>query len=269
MKPVRRSGGTMSWVLSATAIVVIIGLVVAVLWLANPGNIFKKNDVEPTATEKIIEIPSEDAQVINQQLESGALLTFGNKEKGKPVALFIDPDELSRDKPFINGRPSDFLTAVQKGEIYLSLYLVPSSEDRAEYVNSVTHAAKCRQMVDRSSTSIYTLNAIVATHEKLQGNSSASVSDIVRSMGADLSSCPTNVDELVKQSSNNAYYFLNNVFGIEGNEAMAANNSVVTNLEELRSGWVDAMANNDANLSILVPNDDKTETVYEVNTGSN
>lgn len=265
MSPVRRNNNRLTTALIATVIVCIILIVGMLAYLVDPGGIFSKEaNNTPDPTETIVEIPQDaDPDKIQTDLANGSLLTFGN-ENAKKVAVFASLSDLSRQKNFIGGKPSDFLTAVQKGEVSLALYLTPENEEQKQFVNDVVTVARCRQVMDRSMTSIFTLNAIVAASDNLKGDES--IDDIASALKADMSTCPSDAGTQATQSADNATWFLDNVFGVQTHRGLVANGGMVTNLEGLRKGWVDSLVNSDADPSILVSHGDDTKTVTELKT---
>lgn len=265
MRPTKRSSNKGTIAILILACVLSIALIATLVLHFMPNFNFMGNDEEQKEAEAvhtIIEVPEQSQKDLQEQLKIGSLLTFGNREKGKEVALFVDPSDLSRDKEFINGTPSEFLKNVQHGKLNLTLFLMPSSPEREQFTKDVIKVAKCRQMTDKSTTSIFTLNSIVNAGMKLQGNEG--IDTIAETMKADMSACPVDIDQQVEQAAANAHYFTDTVFGLTKEKtALAANGGVITNIFNLKDGWENAIKEG-VDPTLLVPREE-TEVKNEIN----
>lgn len=265
MRPTKRSSNKGTVAILILASVLSIALITTLVLHFMPNFNFLGDGEEQTEAEAIhtiIEVPEQSQKDLQEQLKIGSLLTFGNREKGQEVALFVDPADLSRDKEFINGSPSEFLKSVQYGKLNLTLFLMPSEPEREQFVKDVIKVAKCRQMTDKSTTSIFTLNSIVNAGMKLQG--SENIDKIAEVMKADMSACPVDIDQQVEQAAANSQYFTDTVFGLTKEKtAIVANGGIATNIFNLKDGWVNAVKEG-VDPTLLVPREE-TELKNEIN----
>jgi len=255
MRPTKRNSnsGTVATLTLAAFLVVAVISILILYFMPNVNFLGESNEEEQKETNStIIEIPEDSSDALNEQLKMGSLLTFGNREKGQRIALFVDPADLSRDKEFINGSPSEFLTSVQKGKVNLALFLMPSTPEREQFVKDVIKVGKCRQMIDRSTTSIFALNSIVSAGMDLQGNEN--IDQIAKKMKADMNACPNDIDHQVEQAYGNSKYFMETVFGVKEKTALVANGGLITDIFNLRDGWVSAIKEG-VDPTLLVPRD--------------
>lgn len=267
MTPTRRGNNRSTILISVLTGFIVLALVAVLVAYFSPSFTFgEKKEETPSAKEAdnaIISVPEDKRTPLKNQIERGSMLRFGNKEKGTNVVLFADPEDLSRQKALVNGKPSKFLTEVQKGNYYLTYFPVPKTPERSQFVQNVSKVAKCRQATDLSTTSIFTLNAIVKAGEKLP--SDASVDDIAKLMNADMALCPEGIDEGVQQLAGNTRYFMYDAFGLNEEKvttALYANNSIVTDIFNLKEGWEKAIANG-VEAGLMAP---RGEGVVELNT---
>ena len=210
------------------------------LYLVNPGDMFNKQDTaneqeqipaqlpETTLDANGNEIPFQEA------LNNSTTLVFGNQNSPNVVTLITDPEELSRDKNFINGRPSEFLTLVQKGDIRLNLLLKPSSPDREIGVDSIQKAATCRYYSDNSTTAIYTLNGIVAAAAKMTG--AENIDQARELMGMEDISCPSDSENNAIINGENAKVF-SGLLNAGDKPVLIAGGGIATNLQNLDEKW--------------------------------
>lgn len=210
------------------------------LYLVNPGDIFNKQDSvnaeqqiptqlpETTLDANGNEIPFQEA------LNSSTTLVFGDQDSQNVVTLITDPEELSRDKNFIDGRPSEFLTLVQKGDIRLNLLLKPSSSDREIGIESIQKAATCRYYSDNSTTAIYTLNGIVAAAAKMTG--AENVDQARELMGMEDISCPSDSENNAIINGENAKVF-SGLLNAGDNPVLISGGGIATNIQNLDDKW--------------------------------
>ena len=210
------------------------------LYLVNPGDIFNKQDSvnaeqqiptqlpETTLDANGNEIPFQEA------LNNSTTLVFGDQDSQNVVTLITDPEELSRDKNFIDGRPSEFLTLVQKGDIRLNLLLKPSSPDREIGVESIQKAATCRYYSDNSTTAIYTLNGIVAAAAKMTG--AENVDQARELMGMEDISCPSDSENNAIINGENAKVF-SGLLNAGDNPVLISGGGIATHIQNLDEKW--------------------------------
>lgn len=169
------------------------------------------------------------------RLSTGTVLSFGNPEK-KHISIIADPGQISRSSGIINGKPSDILTAVNDGDIYLNLYLYPSSPERSQAVDSVIKAATCRLGSESSDTGIFTLNGIVKAGAEISGDES--IEDVAVMMGMETTSdCPATSNEAALSTANNTQYFMTH-FNLDSPGALISHGFLITNIEEMNDDWV-------------------------------
>lgn len=210
------------------------------LYLVNPGDMFNKQDSvnaeqqiptqlpETTLDANGNEIPFQEA------LNNSTTLVFGDQDSQNVVTLITDPEELSRDKNFIDGRPSEFLTLVQKGDIRLNLLLKPSSPDREIGVESIQKAATCRYYSDNSTTAIYTLNGIVAAAAKMTG--AENVDQARELMGMEDISCPSDSENNAIINGENAKVF-SGLLNAGDNPVLISGGGIATHIQNLDDKW--------------------------------
>lgn len=210
------------------------------LYLVNPGDMFNKQDSvnaeqqiptqlpETTLDANGNEIPFQEA------LNNSTTLVFGDQDSQNVVTLITDPEELSRDKNFIDGRPSEFLTLVQKGDIRLNLLLKPSSPDREIGVESIQKAATCRYYSDNSTTAIYTLNGIVAAAAKMTG--AENVDQARELMGMEDISCPSDSENNAIINGENAKVF-SGLLNAGDNPVLISGGGIATHIQNLDEKW--------------------------------
>ena len=238
MAPIKRNRSNSSVLYASIAGILAIILVSVLIWQLNPGNILSSEGDDKEQEEQQTTNVQQVSEEAMTNLDEGTSLTFG-KDSAPHVTLIVDPADLSRDKQFINGKPSDFLSAVQKGEIFVNLYLVPSNDSRSTAVDSMIRAATCRLTTDRSTTNIYTLNGIVAAADKVEGQEDIATVSKMMNMDSD-TPCSTTADEAAIATSNNGQHFMTR-FNLTEPRALISNGGLVTDIFNLKNGWVEGL----------------------------
>lgn len=210
------------------------------LYLVNPGDIFNKQDSVNAEDQVLTKLPETTLDAngneipFQEALNNSTTLVFGDQDSSNVVTLITDPEELSRDKNFINGRPSEFLTLVQKGDIRLNLLLKPSTPERAMGVESIQKAATCRYYSDNSTTAIYTLNGIVAAASKMTG--AENIDQARELMGMVDISCPADSENNAIINGENAKVF-SGLLNAGDKPVLVAGGGITTNIQNLDEKW--------------------------------
>lgn len=210
------------------------------LYLVNPGDIFNKQDSINAEDQVLTKLPETTLDAngneipFQEALNNSTTLVFGDQDSSNVVTLITDPEELSRDKNFINGRPSEFLTLVQKGDIRLNLLLKPSTPERAIGVESIQKAATCRYYSDNSTTAIYTLNGIVAAASKMTG--AENIDQARELMGMVDISCPADSENNAIINGENAKVF-SGLLNAGDKPVLVAGGGITTNIQNLDEKW--------------------------------
>lgn len=232
------------------------------LYLVNPGDMFNKQDSVEAQDQVLTELPETTLDAngnelpFQEALNNSTTLVFGDQNSKNVVTLITDPEELSRDKNFINGRPSEFLTLVQKGDIRLNLLLKPSNPDRAMGVESIQKAATCRYYSDNSTTAIYTLNGIVAAAAKMTG--AENVDQARELMGMEDISCPADSENNAIINGENAKVF-SGILNAGDKPVLISGGGVTTNIQNLDENWQEGIK-----LGMNISNFDSGETENDV-----
>lgn len=210
------------------------------LYLVNPGDIFNKQDSINAEDQVLTKLPETTLDAngneipFQEALNNSTTLVFGDQDSSNVVTLITDPEELSRDKNFINGRPSEFLTLVQKGDIRLNLLLKPSTPEREIGVESIQKAATCRYYSDNSTTAIYTLNGIVAAASKMTG--AENIDQARELMGMVDISCPADSENNAIINGENAKVF-SGLLNAGDKPVLVAGGGITTNIQNLDEKW--------------------------------
>lgn len=232
------------------------------LYLVNPGDMFNKQDSVEAQDQVLTELPETTLDAngnelpFQEALNNSTTLVFGDQNSENVVTLITDPEELSRDKNFINGRPSEFLTLVQKGDIRLNLLLKPSNPDRAMGVESIQKAATCRYYSDNSTTAIYTLNGIVAAAAKMTG--AENVDQARELMGMEDISCPADSENNAIINGENAKVF-SGILNAGDKPVLISGGGVTTNIQNLDENWQEGIK-----LGMNISNFDSGETENDI-----
>lgn len=232
------------------------------LYLVNPGDMFNKQDSVEAQDQVLTELPETTLDAngnelpFQEALNNSTTLVFGDQNSENVVTLITDPEELSRDKNFINGRPSEFLTLVQKGDIRLNLLLKPSNPDRAMGVESIQKAATCRYYSDNSTTAIYTLNGIVAAAAKMTG--AENVDQARELMGMEDISCPADSENNAIINGENAKVF-SGILNAGDKPVLISGGRVTTNIQNLDENWQEGIK-----LGMNISNFDSGETENDI-----
>lgn len=223
---------------------VIIAVVVALVLAVAAAGFFLLKDGDKDGNE---EAPVEQVPIAKEvryeemkRLSNGTILTFGNPSK-QPVTLIVDPAQIGRQTHIIGGKPSDLLTAVQKGKIRLNLYITPSSQERSKGVASLLKAATCRINSDRSSTNIFTLVGIVNAGDKLKGDEDIKKAAKLMGVKGNIR-CAHSATESYTATSNNAKHFLNS-FQATDPGIMVSGGQRIDDFNLLKDGWVEGAIN--------------------------
>ena len=226
-----------SIIIGICMVVIVAGIVVA----ANVTGVFGGKDDANAQQEQPIVATQDMSADIAEKITQGTALTFGSPHSpAKPmIAVVGDPEELSRAKHIVNGKPSDFLNAVKDSKV--SFFYYPVSEDKELSTDSLTRAAICRLGGENTKSGIFTLNSIVKAGDKLTGNEN--VKKVSAMMGIKKGAqCPTKTNEAASQTSLNADFFrehFNLGRGNNGKVAVVVDNKYTTHADRLPGNWVE------------------------------
>lgn len=169
------------------------------------------------------------------RLDSGTILQFG---KGGPtITLIVDPADLSRTTNMVGGSPSDFFNAIMDHKLSVNLYLAPRTPERQMAVDSVIKAATCMYGNDRTETKLPTLLRISDISDGLRGSEDLTVVSEQMGMSPD-TECAAQSADAATGMANNSRHFMTQ-FKMETPGALISDGSLVTELDLLRSDWVD------------------------------
>lgn len=238
-----KRGSSSNGVVAAAILMTVVVCVIAGflgLYLVNPGDMFNKQGSNNAQEQTLTKLPETTLDAngneipFQEALNNSTTLVFGNQNSPNVVTLITDPEELSRDNNFINGRPSEFLTLVQKGDIRLNLLLKPSSPDREVGVDSIQKAATCRYYSDNSTTAIYTLNGIVAAAAKMTG--AENIDQARELMGMEDISCPSDSENNAIINGENAKVF-SGLLNAGDKPVLISGGGITTNIQNLDDKW--------------------------------
>lgn len=244
---VKRGGSSNSVVLAAIVMTIVTCVIIGGLglYLVNPGDMFHKRSNENSQSEEpITELPKTTTDAngnevdFQEALNSSTTLVFGDKNSPNVVTLIADPEDMSRETRFIDGRPSEFLQLVQKGDIRLNLLLKPSKPERETGVESLQKAATCRYYSDNSVTAIYTLNGIVAAGANMNGSENVDQARIL--MGMEDIPCPADSETNAIINIQNAKAF-STLLHAEDKPILIAGGGITTNIHELDDKWQEGL----------------------------
>ena len=242
----RRKSSTFSqpWMKNSLVILAIIavvaGVVFALLQTGIKDSLPFVNASKNEEEQEELAPPENVSSDIVSRLSEGTALVFGAEpEPGKPVVSIVgDPEELSRSSYIINGKPSDFMNAINENKLTFYYYPV-GKEGKQTSTDSITRASVCRIGAEKTTTGIFTLTGIVNTGDKVEGNEEVAKVSSMMGMAEDVK-CPVSTNEASTQTSANAEFFAEH-FGLgregKGDTAIVVGDEVITNPKNLPADW--------------------------------
>ena len=191
--------------------------------------------------EELLPPENVSSDIVSRLSEGTALLFGATPEPGKPVVSIVgDPEELSRSSYIVNGKPSDFMNAVNESKLTFYYYPV-GKEGRQTSTDSITRASVCRIGAEKTTTGIFTLTGIVSTGDKVEGSEDVAKVSSMMGMAEDVK-CPVSTNEASTQTSANADFFAEH-FGLgregKGDTAIVVGDEVITHPENLPANWAE------------------------------
>lgn len=261
----KTTGMSQPWVKNTLVVLIIIALVaLAGFFLLKTPILSGVKDSLPSFSsskeddEKQVQAPDNVSTDILERLSEGTALVFGaNPDPAKPVVSIVgDPSVLSRESQIVNGKPSDFMNAVNHNKITVYYYPV-GKEDKELSTDSITRASICRIGAEKTKTGIFTLTGIVNTGDKVSGNED--VKKVSKMMGmAKNVKCPVSTNEAATQTATNGEFFAEHFgLGREGNgdTAVVVGDEVITHPEDLPANWAKLMLSGKPLREIVMPAD--------------
>lgn len=224
-----------------TAVALVASLVVlGYMYLSAPD----EDEQDPAEETSISQPVSEETTA---RLDEGTILQFG---KGGPtITLIVDPADLSRTTNMVGGTPSDFFNAIKDRKLTVNLYLAPRSPERQVAVDSVIKAATCMYGNDRTETKLPTLLRISDISDGLRGSEDLTVVSERMGMTPE-TECAARSADAATGMANNSRHFMTQ-FKMHAPGALVSAGSMTTELDLLRSDWVDRAAAGTTATSLL------------------
>lgn len=242
----RRKSDSDQWmkigIISAVAVVVIAAIVSLFVFTPlakNTGEFFSNMFSSKENEEEDQHVDYQDVSIDTMgRMTKGTILEFGAAAgSSKPQVVFIgDPENLSRSKKIVNGKPSKLLNAVKDRELTLYVYPRSSAPNRSTAIESVTKAASCRINAESTKSGIFTINGIVRVGDKLNG--SENIKTVSSAMGMKKSAlCSSSAQTAATSTLNNARHFAEQ-FQTD-KPSLIVGGQLITDVDRLKDNWVE------------------------------